>query len=57
VRTTLQDLDRMYAPILPEEAGKPLRTLQRLLAPLRSLRRHARDALAGSSARRSPARR
>ncbi len=47
VRTTLQEIDRMYAPILPEAAGKPLRMLQRLLAPLRSLRRYARDALAG----------
>jgi len=46
VRTTLQDLDRMYAPILPDAAGRPRRTLLRLLAPLRALRRRARDALA-----------
>lgn len=43
VRTTLHELERMYAPILPEAAGPSLRMFQRLLAPLRSMRRHARD--------------
>jgi hypothetical protein len=47
VRTSLQDLDRLYAPILPEAAGNKRRTLQRLLAPLRAVRRQARDALPG----------
>jgi hypothetical protein len=47
VRTTLQELDRMYAPILPEAAGTSMRTIRCLLAPLRSVRRYARDALAG----------
>jgi hypothetical protein len=46
VRGTLQDLDRMYAPVLATQGARFGWTQRGVVAPLRALRRYARDALA-----------